>query len=154
MCHNRPHTGPILVHYGMLLRYQICSELRPLWFKDNNRNHMWLLMSACQAGARLSATNLAVIRLANIMMTSSNGNIFRIIDLLCWEFTGHWWIPRTKASALSFDVFFDLRLKKRLSKQSWRRWFETQSCSLWRHCNVLGCDHPDQCWIWSIYSIN
>ena len=25
----------------------------------------------------------------------------------------------------SFDVFFDLRLNKRLSKQSWRRWFET-----------------------------
>ena len=38
----------------------------------------------------------------------------------------------------SFDVFFDLRLNKRLSKQSRRRWFETQSRSLWRHCNVHG----------------
>ena len=35
----------------------------------------------------------------------------------------------------SFDVFFDLRLNKRLSKQSWRQWFETRLCSLWRHCN-------------------
>ena len=36
----------------------------------------------------------------------------------------------------SFDVFFDLRPNKRLSKQSrgWR--FETPSRSLWRHCNV------------------
>ena len=34
----------------------------------------------------------------------------------------------------SFDVFFDLRLNKRLSKQSWCRWFETQSRPLWRHC--------------------
>ena len=34
----------------------------------------------------------------------------------------------------SFDVFFDLRLNKRLSKQSRRRWFETPSRSLWRHC--------------------
>ena len=34
-----------------------------------------------------------------------------------------------------FGVFFDLHLNKRLSKQSWRRWFETSSCSLWRHCN-------------------
>ena len=25
----------------------------------------------------------------------------------------------------SFDVFFDQRLNKRLSKQSWRRWLET-----------------------------
>ena len=37
----------------------------------------------------------------------------------------------------SFDVFFDLRLNKWLSKQSWGWWFETQSRSLWRHCNVI-----------------
>ena len=35
----------------------------------------------------------------------------------------------------SFDVVFDLRLNKRLSKQSWGWWFETPSRSLWRHCN-------------------
>ena len=34
----------------------------------------------------------------NVMMTSSNGNIFRVTDPLCGEFTGHRWIPRTKAS--------------------------------------------------------
>ena len=32
------------------------------------------------------------------MMTSSNGNIFRIIGPLCGEFTGHRWIPLTKTS--------------------------------------------------------
>ena len=37
----------------------------------------------------------------------------------------------------SFDVFFDLRLNKRLSKQSWCWGFETPSFPLWRHCNVL-----------------
>ena len=31
-------------------------------------------------------------------MTSSNGNIFRVIGLLCGEFTGPRGIPRTKAS--------------------------------------------------------
>ena len=36
---------------------------------------------------------------------------------------------------LSFDVFLYLRLNKRLSKQSRRRWFETPSRSLWRHCD-------------------
>ena len=35
----------------------------------------------------------------------------------------------------SFDVFFDLRKNKRLSKQSWGWWFETLSRPLWRHCN-------------------
>ena len=32
------------------------------------------------------------------MMTSSNGNIFRVTGPLCKEFTGHRWIPHTKAS--------------------------------------------------------
>ena len=36
----------------------------------------------------------------------------------------------------SFDVFFDMRLNKRLSKQSRCWWFETTSCSSWRHYNA------------------
>ena len=32
------------------------------------------------------------------MMTSSNESIFRITGHLCGEFTGHLWIPNTKAS--------------------------------------------------------
>ena len=38
-------------------------------------------------------------------------------------------------SPQSFDVFFDLCLNKRLSKQLWGWWFETPSGSLWRHYN-------------------
>ena len=38
----------------------------------------------------------------------------------------------------SFDVFFDLRLNKRLSKQSRSWWFETPSRPLYRHCNIIG----------------
>ena len=45
--------------------------------------------------------------------------------------------PSQKPVTRSFGVFFDLRQNKRLSKQSRRRWFETPSRSLWRHCNVL-----------------
>ena len=36
----------------------------------------------------------------------------------------------------NFDVFFDLRLNKQLSKHSWGWWFETLSRPLWRHRNV------------------
>ena len=39
----------------------------------------------------------------------------------------------------SFDVFFDLCQNKWFSKQWWGWWFETPSCSLWRHCNVNTC---------------
>ena len=44
--------------------------------------------------------------------------------------------PAQRPVTRSFDVFFDLRLNKRSSKQSWGWWFETLSCPLWRHFNV------------------
>ena len=40
------------------------------------------------------------------MMTSSNGNIFRVTGPLCGEFTGHRWIPHTKASDAELWCFF------------------------------------------------
>ena len=40
-----------------------------------------------------------------IMMTSSNGNIFRVTGPLCGEFTGPRWIPRTKASDAELCCF-------------------------------------------------
>ena len=87
------------------------------------------------------------------MMTSSNGNIFRVSGPLCGEFTGDRWIPRTKASVplcreftgdrwisrtkasdAELWCFFDVHLNNRLSKQSLGQWFETPKRSLWRHC--------------------
>ena len=68
-------------------------------------------------------------------MTSSNGNIFRVAGPLCGDFTGPGEFPTQRPVTRSFDVFFDLRPNKRLSKQSWGWWFETLSRSLWRHCN-------------------
>ena len=67
------------------------------------------------------------------MMTSSNGNIFRVAGPLCGEFTGH---RSQRPATRNFDIFFDLRLDERLSKHSWGWWFETPSHSLWRHCNM------------------
>ena len=45
--------------------------------------------------------------------------------------------PTHRPAMQSFDVFFDLRLNKRLSKQSWVWWFETPPRLWWRHCNVV-----------------
>ena len=44
-------------------------------------------VSICQIGVYLRS-----------MKTSTNGNIFRVTGLVCGEFTGHRWIPCTKAS--------------------------------------------------------
>ena len=86
------------------------------------------------------------IKVNHHMMTSSNGNIFRVTGPL-WgnspvigEFSSQRPVTR------SFYVFLDLRLNKRLSKQSWDWWFETPSGLLWRHCNEKNCQkkssHP------------
>ena len=44
--------------------------------------------------------------------------------------------PAQRPVTRSFDVFFDLRLNKRLSKQSWDWWFQTPLRPLWRHLNI------------------
>ena len=69
------------------------------------------------------------------MMTSSNGNIFRVTGPLCGEFTGYRWIPLTKASDAELWCF----LWSASWINGWGWWFETLSRSLWRHCNDLSC---------------
>ena len=68
-------------------------------------------------------------------------------DIIKWKhfprYTGIHWSPGNSPHKLtpvtrSFDVFFDLRPNKRLSKQWWGWWFETPSLPLWRHCNGMG----------------
>ena len=49
------------------------------------------------------------------MMTSSNGNIFRVIGRLWGKFPGHRRIPLTEASDAEVWCFFDLRLNKLFS---------------------------------------
>ena len=43
-------------------------------------------------------TNLTAVCCSLGMMTPSNGSIVRVTGHLCGEFTGHRWIPSTKAS--------------------------------------------------------
>ena len=81
---------------------------------------------------------------ALFMMTSSNGNIFRVI------------VPAQRPATRSFDIFFVLRLKQHLSKQ-WRRWwFETLLHSLWRHCNVFSrqlCNRMNTLYFYTFFEI-
>ena len=61
---------------GMGVRAQVCVSV---WVPSSNI-YIW---------------NKTIFR---FMMTSSNGNIFRVTGHLCGEFIGHRWIRRTKAS--------------------------------------------------------
>ena len=62
--------------------------------------------------------------------------------------------PSQRPVTRSFDVFFDLRLDKRLSKPSRRRWFETQSRWLRRHCNdIKPVFNAVYCWPVRVHSL-
>ena len=59
----------------------------------------------------LSSTPLFLCDFLGCIMTSSNGNIFRVTGPSCGEFTGHRWIPLTKASDAElwfFSLIFSL----------------------------------------------
>ena len=71
-----------------------------------------------------------------LMMKLSNGNVFRVTGRLCGNSPATGELPVQRSVSRSFDVFLDLRLNKRLNKQSWGLWFETPSRTLWRHGNV------------------
>ena len=116
--------------YGISNQWQLYCLSKSL--SQQRKLQSFTLLTLCE-GNRTPAQRTSY---AGSMMMSSNGNIFRVTGHLCGEFTGLRWIPRTKASAAGFDVFFDLRLNKRLSKQSWGWWLETLSCSLWRQSNA------------------
>ena len=70
-------------------------------------------------------------------------------DIIKWKHFPRYWsfvrgilpvtgeFPAQRPVTQSFDVFFDLRLYKRLSKQSWGWWSEMPSSSLWCHCNAF-----------------
>ena len=79
------------------------------------------------------------------MMTSSNGDIFRVTGPCAGNLPVTGEFPAQRPVTRSFDIFFDLRLNKRLSKQSWGWWFDMPSRSLCRHCNGMAersCDIP------------
>ena len=78
---------------------------------------LWIYSSLCSHVADSPNSGLSpkwlcfdryeTIMKAISMMTSSNGNIFRVTGPLYGEFSGHRWIPRTKASdAELWWVFF------------------------------------------------
>ena len=96
-----------------------------------------ILISMTQSVAEMPGKQSGIAANVLSMMTSSNRNIFRVTGHLCGEFTGPRWIPHTKVSDAELWSFFDVRLNKRLSKQSWGWWFETLWRPLWRHRNAF-----------------
>ena len=72
-----------------------------------------------------------------IIKKSSNGNIFRVTGPLWGESTGDRWVPLTKASNAELWCFISSLPEQMIEQKSRRRWFETPSRSLSRHCNDI-----------------
>ena len=66
----------------------------------------WLCFSVKCCSEGVNDEVLLTLVLVCIVMTSSNGNIFRVTGLLWGEFTGHRWIPLTKASDAELWCYF------------------------------------------------
>ena len=89
-------------------RYQLpvwhtCIYMNELCFPYRHSTaplkHCWVFFKYSQ---QTTDTNSSIHA---IMMTSSNGNIFRVIGPLCGEFTGRRRLPRKRPVTRSFDVF-------------------------------------------------
>ena len=107
------------------------------WINIDSRSFSWDLVGHLQSGFWYKNTHWRSLKV------SEHG------DVIKWKHFPRYWpfvrgIHRwpvnslTKASETELWCFFDLRLNKRFSKQSGRRWFEMPSHSLWRHCNDDG----------------
>ena len=91
------HEGP---YKPVIITYALKSNvLKPSRFATRNavkspyrglRHQRFFLPWKLKRGKRFD--------MVDSMMTSSNGNFFRVTGHLCREFTGHRWIPHTKAN--------------------------------------------------------
>ena len=72
------------------------AENVSIWWRHHEPPHHWPFVTWNPRRQRPVMRN---------MMTSSNGNIFRVTGHLCGEFTGPRWIPRAKASEVELWCF-------------------------------------------------
>ena len=114
--------------YLLYLRH-VLLQLIPI---NNTYTHLcalgWLQYIYCLWGLYCSLQHKFVS-----MATSSNGNISALLTICVGNSPVTGEFPAQRPVTRSFAVFFDLRLNKRWSKQSWGWWFETPSHPLWRH---------------------
>ena len=126
-----------------LTLYQACGYLSMLWLKLNHVSRR----DTCRSNHTLCAFRHSVCVDRVGTWWRHQMEIFSALLAICAEnspIPGEF--PAQRPVTRSFDVFFDLRLNKRLSKQSGDWWFETPVWSLWRHRN-------EKCQLSGIFSL-
>ena len=107
---KRSSFGVILVLAAL---FTLIYNDHKIWYRSIKE--LTLFVSDCTLNLSAYVTNTSIVY---VMMTSSNGNIFAWLAFCAGNspVTGEFHSQRPVTR--SFDVFFDLRLNKRLSKQS------------------------------------
>ena len=114
-----------------------CCDHMVLWLSDSVFAHWLLWYTIPIITCTGKTTALLVSKVFYIPWWRHRIETFSAILVICagksivaGEF------PANRPVTWSFDILFDLRLNKRLSKQSGGWWFELPSHPLWRHCNA------------------
>ena len=149
----RPQRGPMLAPWtslsGLLLHNTVrfipisSTPLIPYVFRNHHNTNFLLNITFTFEWSHCSPVMTAAVNVVHwiwkTLLQIHDGVIkWKHFPRNCPLVRGIHWSPVNSPhkGQWLFDVFFDLRLNKRLSKQSWGWWFETISRPLWRHCNA------------------
>ena len=114
---------------------RLLAHLKP--FLRNTSTHLSIFCNTLSVIMIMSMGVLIIRNMSSVTWWRHQMESFPALLALCAgdsPVTGEF--PSQMLLRRSFGIFFHLRPNKRLSKQSRRRWFETPSWSLWRHCNA------------------
>ena len=125
---QRPVTRSFDVYFDLSPNKRLSKQLWGWWFETQSRP-WWRHRNELSVGVQ----SLMYVMAESMHCYTSCFIWPRYNDTSRWH---HQMEAFSSVLAFCAGIFFDLRLKKRLSKQSRRRWLETPSHSLWRHCNV------------------
>ena len=124
--------------------YWACEYLSMSWLKLNHYSkrapgglvgtNNLLPSQHCQ----VTVTHVNIVHGTRLhMMTSADGNIFRVTGLSCREFTGHRWIPHTKASDAELWCFLWSAPEPTVEQTIETPMIYAPSRSSWRHFNEI-----------------
>ena len=143
----RPQMGPILPPWNLLSGFPLlsffCCFSRQFFRNRQKAEASVLVGKACAWMMILGQGSLKSLTQRGISSVYIHDDVIkwkhfpRLLALCAGNSSVTGEFPSQRPVTQSFDIFFDLRLNKWLSKQSWGWWFETPRCSWWRHCNVV-----------------
>ena len=95
-CFSHERNNSLFGRYIIGYTWMICIVFLNIWY--NRINPFQIGRKKTHETGKISSLFILLSQCHGCMMTSSNGNIFRVTGPLCGEFTGHQWIPLTKGS--------------------------------------------------------